>query len=225
MDKEATLARKEADRWPVLLSDSGPRTFGTRTIHRDPRSKDSIPAKGYSESTPISATQAGKSDAKVKGRGRGRPAQHRQDNPSRKPTRKVKGGDIITGRSAQELGIEWPEDRCEESPSSAHHFVTRSIVDSGFIFTCIYCHIVKWLPSGLEDAQHLGVMMHIYGLNGGYHRMLDLHPTAKRMLCRIQDIHYLQMAVADELFLIALSAIMLDRSYPYDVEVAEEEML
>ncbi len=55
--------------------------------------------------------------------------------------------------------------------------------------------------------------------------MLDEHPAARRLISKIQDIYYLKKVIPEEQFPIAVAAVMLDREYPYDVTITEEDVL
>ena len=124
------------------------------------------------------------------------------------------------------MGIVWPDARCDDSPvSKAHHTIARTQIDGGDIYECKYCHRVKWLPNNMTECVRLGNWLKIYGYNGGYQRILDLHPAAKRLLSKIQDIYYLRKAIPPEQFPIAVAAVMMDREYPHDVEIEEEDIL
>ena len=225
MDKKISLARQEEVRRSVLLSCTGTGTDGEGTLRGEARAEDNSNAKGNESAAQTAAMPKRKSYA-ASARGNGRGIKSRLDYQVRDSVRDAKRRNTPIGRSAKELGIEWIGARCEESPvSKAHYLVARTKVDEGCMWECVYCHRVKWLPITMEECCRLNAMMNVYGLDGGYQRILELHPAAKRMLCKIQDIYYLKKKLTGDLFAIALSAIMLDKEYPYDVEEIEEEML
>ncbi len=225
MDNEIPLARQENIRRPVLLGSTGPRTTGQGALCRAEGQKASGHVRRYPKGSPISAAQAGKGYAKAKG-GNGRGGKHGRAYSLRESIREAEGRNPAPGRTAKELGIEWPGERCEESPvTHAHWFTGRTYIDGGVIFECKFCHKVKWLPTEYEHCYDLGAWQHIYGLTTGYQRMLDLHPSARRLLSKIQDIYYLRKAIPPEQFPLAIASVMLDREYPYDVEIKEEDIL
>ena len=133
---------------------------------------------------------------------------------------------LTENRSAKELGITWLDARCEDSPiTKAHHFVASTVVDEGSVYECMHCHRVEWLPNSLDACMELSRNMNIYGLDLAYQKMLDDHPAAKRLMTKIQDIYYLRKALPDVQFHLALASIVMDREYPYDAVVEEDEML
>lgn len=146
---------------------------------------------------------------------------------TRKPDRQTEVGKqrLSVRRSAQELGITWLDAYCENSSTKGHLLVGKTKIDAGTVFECSVCHKVKWLPDDIDECIKLGNSMKIYGEDGGYQRILDKHPAAKRLMSKIQDIYYLRKALTPEQFPIAVAAVILDREYPFDVEITEEEVL
>lgn len=132
---------------------------------------------------------------------------------------------MVGGRSARELGIEWLHFRCELSPSKAHYLQGKDYINGGRIFECKFCHKVTWLPTEYSECQQLGAWLRIYGQDAGYQRMLDLHPAARTLLAKIQDIYYLKKCVPADILPKVLACVMTDQAYPYEVELVEEEML
>lgn len=225
MEQKIPLARKEGERSAVLLSGTGTGEVGKGALCRDKRKKNSSHTKGDEGEAQVNPVPKRKSDAKVKGGRRGHKLQRGRDSTSGAAVGTSEGADSSIRRSAKELGIEWPEDECAFSPGHAHYFQGKTYVDIGQIFRCFYCGQVKWLPVGCESGQVLTTLMRIYGVEGGYQRMLDSHPEAKRLLCHIKDIGYLNRALPPNLVPIAVSSMVMDRQYPYDVEPTEEVML
>ena len=225
MDNNFSLARQEEVRRSVLLASSGDGVPRKARVYRNARKALHSPAEGTQGEAAIHTAAESKSNAKDKGRnGRGR--KRRRTYPPRETVRDAEGGNCPSGRSAQELGIKWLEARCDDSPTSkAHYLVAKTDTSAGVIFECKYCHKVTWLPASLDECERLNTWMHIYGKDGGYQRILDLHPAAKRLLSKIQDIYYLKKSLPPEQFPLALAAVMMDREYPYDVDVTEEEIL
>ncbi len=223
MDTKISLARQEDGR-SVLLAGAGTGEVGEGATHRDQGKEISGDAKGHEGEKVKHPKTKGESHAKAKGRNKG--GRRGRNYSLRETIREAKRRNPAPGRSAQELGITWLDARCEDSPvSKAHYLIGRTQVDQGTVFECRYCHKVKWLPNGIDGAQRLGYLLHVYGLDGGYQRMLDEHPAARRLMSKIQDIFYLKKSLPSEHFPIALAAVMLDREYPYDVTITEEDVL
>ena len=227
MDKKISLARQEEERQSMLLSGAGTGTDGERALRGAEGKEKASDSERPQRKAPISHASARESSPASKSGDGSYRAKHKQSNDARRAIREAKARNRAFGRSAKELGIEWLNARCEDSPvSKAHFLVTNTIVDEGTMFECIYCHKVKWLPNSMNGCIALNKYLQVYGLDGGYQRMLDDHPAAKRMLAKVQDIYYLRKALPDVQFYLALASIVMDREYPYDVnEVEEEEML
>ena len=224
MDKEIPLARKEEKRQPVLLSDSGIGEDGEGTVCGDEREEASRNAKGHKDGKIGSAKKKGKGNAKVKGGGRGRKVKPGPTYSFGRTIREFEDGNRSTRRSAKELGITWLDAYCEESPTKGHLLVGATKIDTGTVYKCNICHKVKWLPNDIDECIKLGNFMKIYGQDGGYQRILDRHPAAKRLMAKIQDIYYLRKALTPEQFPIAVAAVIMDKEYPFGVEVKEEEV-
>ncbi len=227
MDKKTSLARQKEEGQSVLLAGAGNRVPGKESIRGDTRKKALSAAEGYSGGKAIGHASARAGSTKAEAGDGGRTARLRQDNKIRRAIREAKARNRQSGRSAKELGIAWLGARCEDSHvSKAHHWIGSTLVDAGTIFECKHCHKVCWLPNSLNDCVDMNRNMSIYGQDSGYQKMLDVHPAAKRLLAKIQDIYYLRKALKDNnMFHLALASIIMDREYPYDVEVEEEEML
>jgi len=227
MDKDSALARKERLRQSELLHNSGIGTFGKDSLCRASGEEEASPPKGCSRAETSGYVKERKSSAKAKSRDEHRANRLEQNNSFRRANRKAKAGDRTSRRSATELGIKWIDARCEDSSvSKAHHWVGEVKVNEGSLFECKFCHRVIWLPSDFGGCADLSRNIAIYGHDLGYQKTLDLRPAAKRIMAKIQDIYYLRKAVQDnDIFHLALASIIMDREYPYDVEVIEEEML
>lgn len=225
MDTKIPLARKETERRTVLLARSRIREVAQRASRRDQGQTQGSHAK-ENEGGKIIGTKK-KSQGNAENQGRNRRGRKRGRAYSlRESIREAKGRNPAPGRTAQELGITWLDTRCEDSPvSKAHHLVARTAVDEGYVFECRYCHRVEWLPDSVSGGQRLNELMKIYGLDRGYQKMLDEHPAARRLISKIQDIYYLKKVIPEEQFPIAVAAVMLDREYPYDVTITEEDVL
>ncbi len=222
MGNEISLARKENQRQPVLLVSSGTGICGEESKSGDQGQVSNSNATGNETEKAVNTTPKGKGNAKNKRGKRRRGCTYSLRESIREAERRNPAG----GRTAQELGIRWVEDRCEPSPvTKAHYFEDRMNIDSGSIFKCRYCHQVKWLPNTFQEAYLLSYKMKVYGEEKGYQLILDLHPSARRMLSKIQDIHYLRKILPDEQFGIAVAAIILDREFPFDVSIREEDIL
>lgn len=225
MDEEVSLARQEREGRSMLLAGSGSGLSGNKDVHGDEGKEVAGNAKGRKGGKNKTASSKSKGDAKAKsgnrrGRKRGRTYSLRES------ARTTEGANRPSGRSAKELGITWLDARCDKSPKTrVHWFIGRMNTDNGTVFQCKFCHRVKWLPNTIQECERLGNWMRVYGEDGGYQRLLDLHPTAKRLMSKIQDIYYLKKSIPADQFPIAVAAVMLDREYPYDVEITEEELL
>lgn len=226
MEDRPSLARQEKIGQPVLLVGSGYGVSGQAGGSGDQRQTSPSNAKGDERTKASDTSQKGKDNAEDKGGGRKRGRKRGRSYSFRDAIREVERRDNSFGRSAKELGIEWLDGRCEENKvTKAHYMVGRTHVDGGTVFMCVYCGKVKWLPNSFGRAQVLGQYIERYGKTVGYQKILDRHPAAKRLLSKIQDIYYLRKSISADQFPIALAAVMLDREYPYDAEITEEEVL
>jgi len=225
MDKKIPLARTEEKGRSVLLAGTGTGLSKQESL-RGAEGKETASNPQRNEKGKAStAKKKGKGDTKTKaGNGRGR--KRGRTYSLRGTIRDIEGVNRPSRRSAKEMGITWLDYRCEESPvTKAHYLIGKTKIDSGTVFKCIYCHRVKWLPNSMRECQRLGTFLHTYGLNGGYQRILDLHPAAKRLISKIQDIYYLKKSVSAKQFPVVVAAVIMDREYPHDVEIKEEEIL
>jgi len=225
MDKEIPLARKEEEGRSVLLPGSRVGEDGEGTVCRDAREKAVSNAEGNKDSKVGGVKKKGKSNAKTKRAGRKRKVGPGPTYSFGRTIREFEGRNRSTRRSAQELGITWLDSYCENSPTKGHLLVGATRIDGGTVYKCSICHKVKWIPSGLDECIKLGNSMKIYGQDGGYQRILDKHPAAKMLMAKIQDIYYLRKALTPEQFPIAVAAVIMNKEYPFDVEVKEEEVL
>jgi hypothetical protein len=225
MDKEFQMAYKKRKRRSMLLDRTRDGEVIEAALSRgDSGQKASSYAKGDEGSQNSHPETQSKSDAKIKtGSKRGR--KPRQNNPSGGDAGEAKRRDYSGRRSARELGISWVGSRCEVAPSKAHVLVGKNYVDSGYVFQCTYCGKVKWLPASFDLCNKMNKLMQVYGYDTGYQMMLDEHPTARRLLSKIQDIYYLRRSLPPDEFGLAVAAVVLDREYPYDIEITEEELL
>lgn len=228
MVDELQMARKEEEGRPVLLASSGSRASGEPSSGRAQGRKTTTDSKGDEGGKAKNPKKASKGNAKAKGGGR-RGRRRGRSYSLRESARTTEGDNRPSGRSAKELGIEWLGDRCEKSPvTKAHFLIGMQKVDGGVLFKCKYCHHVKWLPVTDKEAVRLANWMKVYGEDGGYQRILDLHPTAKRLIAKVQDIYYLQKVLPVDQFAVAVAAVMLDNEYPFESELGydeDEEML
>jgi len=226
MDKEIPLARQEEVRQSVLLAGTGASETRKDATHRDSGKKASTTPQGVKGSKVRSPKKKSEGDAEVEGGGGKRGRKRGRSYSLGDTIREAERRDTSFGRSSKELGITWLGVRCEDSPvTKAHYLVDRTKVGDGTIYECKYCHKVKWLPNTESDCIKLGNFLQIYGHDTGYQKILDQHPAAKSLMAKIQDIYYLKKSLPPEQFPLALAAIMLDREYPYDVDITEEEVL
>jgi len=225
MDFKVSLARQEEERRAVLLASTGTGENAKRALRGGKRQKISRNVKGNAGGETINTSPQSKSNAEDKGRDR-RGRRPGRNYSLRQAVGETKRRNLAGGRSAQELGIEWLDARCEDSPiTKAHWLLDKTNISNGVIFECKFCHRVKWLPVDMDTCSKLGNLMKVYGNDLGYQKMLNERPQAKRLMSKIQDIYYLRKSVPEDQFLIAVAAVMLDREYPYDVELVEKEVL
>jgi len=218
MGEEVSLARKEAARWAVLLARAGISRVEQKASCGDKRQDKNLVAKRTAAREIINTAAQSKSNAEAKGRDGEQSPGCREDNSSGQPARSLEGRDRTSGRSAKVLGIVWPDGRCEESPTGAHWMVAGTSIATGSIFQCKHCHAVKWLPNTMVDAEKFTILIRKHGYLEGYRIMLDLHPAARNLLAKIQDINYLRRSLSNEQLAIVVAAVMTDKEYPYEEE-------
>lgn len=223
MEQEVQMAWRKGRRQSVLLAGSGTSAFQKDSAGRNKgkkkKAKLSSANRGGKESETSDNEKASEGGTDTK-RGRKRSGLY---SPGR-PARTAKGGNRGGGRSAKELGIVWPDHKCADSPTGAHHLMGKVHISKGTLFSCKYCDIVKWLPLVFEEAYELYRLMEIYGYSGGYQRILDKHPKARGVIAKLQDIRILRhTGIGHVEFATIVAAIVSDSEYPYSPDKLEED--
>lgn len=219
MGKELPMARKERER-SVLLVRTSTGEFVPASSSRKKGKKDACPSKGETLSQAVSAEKESKSspeaevpdDAAYKAKRRGR------DNKARKSARRHEGRDSSSRRDAKRLGIEWPEDRCWESPTHAHWFTAGSHTGRGSIWLCKYCWRAKWIPDFLSDTEKFAKDIRSRGIDEAYRIWVDRMPSVVKLLRKLEDLRLIRKTVPKKEFLEIVAAVMSDKEYPYEEE-------
>lgn len=97
------------------------------------------------------------------------PKKPRQNNTPRKPTGSSEGRHSSSGRSSEELVIEYPATACKDSPVGAHHYIR---LPRSSIYRCKYCWAAVWLPTEWNDAIAFDVEVKHYGIQKAYRKRL-----------------------------------------------------
>lgn len=220
------MARQEEGYRPELLDSSGFGGTEEETTRRDEREEEEFSPSLREARATFHFAEESEGDAKTKGRGRkGRP-KHRRGDKTGRAAGEAKDRNRTSGRSAKELGIAWPATRCEKSPKRAHFFVgSPETVDAGYVFTCLHCGRVKWLPMSVGGAHDFGALIGRHGIENAYLRMLDKRPAAKRLIIKLQDLWHLKKIVPEDRFPYVVAAIMSDKFYTSidgDVDIVED---
>ncbi len=218
MGNEVSLARQAEDRREVLLAGAGTVGAGEETSCRDQRPTQDGPAVRVQKDKVKAAAKKSKDTAASKADDRGRKPRRRPGNKSGRKAGGVERANKSSGRSAEELGIEWPDVRCEVSSTKAHFWVARDCIEHGTVFECKYCHRFIWLPDYYGEAIELAHSIGRHGHTAAYQAMLAKHPVVLKLLSKIQDLHYLR-GLPQEQFLKVVVAVMTDREYPYATQV------
>lgn len=213
MGKELPMARQEEGGRPLLLARTSSGEYIYTSSSRNERKEETGTSKRKAYSPPLSAAKAGKTrpenkipdDASHKAKG------HRRSDKTGKPVGKHEGRDSSPRRSAKELGIEWPEDRCWESPTHAHWFTAGS----NNVWICKYCLRAKWLPTG-PSVDRFSDEIERYGIDVAYWRRLDTMPTVVLLLRKLEDLRLIKKAIPGEDYMKVVAAIMADKEYPYE---------
>lgn len=216
MEEDIPLARAKKLRQSVLLAHPRSGVSGVEPAGGDKRKKAAGNAKGNKGKAAVTNAEESKGDAKTP---------HRDGKGGRKrglhytlgrAIREAKGRNTELWRSASQLGIEWPDERCEDSrQTKAHYWKETNRVGAGTIFTCQHCLRVLWLPNDFPDAVKFSQDAGRNGYQKAYCRMLDQNPSAKRLVAKLQDIRYILQIAKPEHQALIVAAIMQDAEYPY----------
>lgn len=110
--------------------------------------------------------------------------------------------------------VVWFDWRCKNSPTRAHHLVKVDNIDTGMIFRCLYCQRHKWYPARWSTIETYSDMIHKFGEDDAYNKLLDWHPAAKALMTKLEDLWYVRKEVKDdEAFVEVVKAVMKDRGY------------
>jgi len=209
MDKEIPLACGEEKRHPMLLAYAGSGEIITTSSRGEEGKESNSDAEGDEGGKVKMPPKKSKGVAKAK-RGDGKRKPETGFTYSFRDTvREVERTHRASRRSAEELGISYPDSECNENPySKAHYWVDELKTTGGSVFVCKYCFFFKWLPSNHDDAQNMGSKMKMKGNTVGYQFMLDNYPKAKMLIAKLQDISKLRGQMTLNRYAIVLRAVM-----------------
>lgn len=193
MGKELSMARSKRKRGrpSVLLAGSRPRLpiypsnrrnqrKETTTINKEAKrgkTKDTSPACSTSTEAEV---LHGNTSTTTEREG------HIADNQDRQPDSRTKGDDSQGWRSAEELGIDWLTDSCQDH--QPHYLVDSHKIYNGSLFKCTNCEQFLWLPTNFEDARKLDILMDLHGTRKGYLHYLDTNRPVKIILAKLQEL-------------------------------------
>jgi len=225
MGKELPMARKKRARRQVLLVRASNGEFVPASSGGEKRKEEASTSKGEAHPSPISAAQASKSssEAKVPDDAAHKAKGHRRSHKARRSDGRDEGRNKTVRRSSSELGIEWPEDRCWESPTHAHWFTAGSKIEKGTIWICKYCLRAKWMPDNYPSAETFAVSVRSLGIDEAYRRWLNRIPAVALLLRKLEDLRLMKKVVSADEYMEVVAAIMSDKEYPYNNIVEEKK--
>lgn len=180
MDNEAALARTESEGWAVLLASTGIGKAFPNSAPRDKGKKENTSTSRIEGEEVSTFAEASEDNSVDKSRDREGRHRYRKNNCLRAKTRRAKNANSSSRRSAKVMGIEWPGSYCNGNKATPHYMVAvGGGVDTGYIFVCVHCGAVKWLPSTATDAK-------LFGDGRGYQKLLDKHPIARAVVAKMQ---------------------------------------
>lgn len=100
--------------------------------------------------------------------------------------------------------VEYPDHRCELSPTRAHYYVKLV----GSIWRCHYCWAAVWLPSDWSEATKFSADVGRMGIEVAYQKYLRHRPKTRQLLGKLEDIRLLRKVVPQEQLMIAIAAII-----------------
>jgi len=106
------------------------------------------------------------------------------------------------------MGMSYPDGRCSESPIGAHHYVHLA---TG-IWRCKYCWAVAWFPLDMGNATSYSNNIRKIGLDRAYGKALEARPGIAIRLGKLEAIRLIRNTVPDEELLVAVAAIVNDKS-------------
>ena len=218
MGNELPMAREKRAGQQVLLVGASNGEFVPASSSRNKRKEEAGTSKRKALKTPLSATQAGKSspEAKASSDDAYKAKGHRRSHKAGKSVREHEGRDSSSRRSASKLDVNWPEDRCWESPTHAHWFTVGSKIGGGSIWVCKYCLRAKWMPEGWTGTDKFAMDIDKHGIDEAYLRWLDRQPAVVNLLRKLEDLRLLKKAVPVEEYTKVVAAVMSDKDYPYE---------
>lgn len=186
MGKELQMARQEEYRRLMLLASAGIGGAESKALRRKTWEEEDGHGKGEARHATALTPKKGKGSGKAKGThaGSNRTGRRGRDDKDRKQTGRPEGGDSSSGRSAQELGIVWPDAHCPNSPTGGHYMLEVAGIDKGLMFRCKYCLIHKWY---FTDSYAMSTPMVTLGKDKGYCYILDSHRKARAVVAELQD--------------------------------------
>jgi len=182
----------------ALYRNEGKEGDGSSSRDEEGKTEDtSQPSKSSGETTRVDVSSS-------------RPKGHRRSNKDRKSDRRAKGKDSELRRSAQELGVVYP-DNCTDS-DRGHYWIESERVHGGSLMRCRKCQKHIWLPTHHQDAGRLGSLIIHYGATEGYCRFLN-HATrrpAKILIAKIQKLERMSKEIPDKAELARVAVKILD---------------
>ena len=130
-------------------------------------------------STPSGCGPTHKMGNRKKRRGK----KHSQTYTLRENAGKPKRGDTPARRSAEELGMTYPDATCSHGLS--HHF--REIVYNSELFMCKQCGVAKWQPVTFTAAHAFAHSIQRNGLHKAYMMELDKHVWIKQLIRQVNS--------------------------------------
>lgn len=103
--------------------------------------------------------------------------------------------DDSSRRSAEQLGIRFPEHTCLKG--KAHHYTSSVTASGGDIFLCQYCFVPLWLPNSYNLSQQFGTDLRHKG-EAAYWAWLDKRPRLRDVMAMLWDLRHLRGKVSDD---------------------------
>lgn len=174
--------------WEVLLDRAGSDRVREEACDRDKGQTQANTVRRPEETETVCVEEKSISSAKAKKRGRkaSRRDGHKQSYTSRRNVKLAEGRSGTGRRSAQELGITFPDAHCNISSNSSKLLKHYYVEVSPEIFRCEHCQEAIWQPRGFETAVAFGKEIHKYGLQKAYQRRVSRMPEVLDVLCELQ---------------------------------------
>ena len=170
MGKELQMAREEEERQSMLLARTGDGEAITTSYRGNKRKKKAPPSRRGYERKVEAAKAKSKDSGKVEGADASpsRPARRRRSNKDREQGRGDEGEDGRFRRSAQELGVTFPDSYCDDAELIPHYWKEVDRLHGGSLLQCKLCHRHLWLPVVVSDAVRLRYYIDKFGRTEGY---------------------------------------------------------